>query len=468
MTNLRTLLLLCLFAIISNSFAQTAGKTQAAVFFESAKFDLSDSSKIYLKSLTDTLKAKLKLQISISGNTDDVGDSLFNVKLSENRSREVRRFFIENGLDSTKLKIGYNGENKPMADNASDMGKQKNRRVDIAIKWEIPKPPEPKGDVKELLMLLANPVTTHCVSGKRDTVLVTERGTKLVILAHAFGDDKVCKEECITIEFKDALGKADMIFDNLTTVSNGQLLESGGMAYINAKCGKKNLRVKTPNSMFLVLPTDTLRENMKVFFGLRNAEIDPMNWNQSKKDKIWNVDDDFHKQLHDQMLADALKNRKKGCLGIGGTSKKKIAEQVKVRGDELHAQMNEEIAKKIFDNDLNYIASVSKLGWVNCDRFYNQNSTNYIVNTPANNTTASFMALKSVNSLVNGFAKDKKFQFTIPLGLSYKFVALRYEDSKPSLATMEGNTDEPSNPVTYKPYENVNDLKEAIKAYFAR
>jgi hypothetical protein len=464
----KTLFSICLLTAVSNTFGQTTGKVQAAVYFESAKFDLSDSSKIYLKAFADSLKIKAKLQFSVSGNTDAVGDSIFNVRLSENRSREVRRYFIENGIDSNKIKIGYNGENKPLADNESETGKQKNRRVDIAAKWEIPKPPEPKGDVRELIVLLANPVSRFCVSGNRDTVIFSERGTKLVILAHAFGDEKVCKEECIAIEFKDALTKADMIFDNLTTLSNGKLLESGGMAYINAKCGKKNLRLKTPNSMFLVFPTDTFKEDMKVFMGQRNSEIDAMNWNQSKKDKVWNADEDFHNQLHDQLLAEAMKNRKKGCLGIGGMSKKKIEERVKARGDELHAQMNEEIAQKIFDNNLNYIVSVSKLGWVNCDRFMNQNPKEYMVNTPANSTTTSFMALNSSRSLVNGFPKDKKFQFTVPAGLAYKFVGIKYEDKKPSLATMEGNTSDPSNPVVYKSFDSIADLKEAIKAYFSK
>lgn len=464
----KTLFSICLLTVISTSFAQTTAKVQAVVFFESAKFDLSDSSKIYLKALADSLKTKVKLQISISGNTDNVGDSIFNIRLSENRSREVKKYFVENGLDSNKIKFGYNGENKPLADNESETGKQKNRRVDIAAKWEIPKPPEPKGDVRELMVLLANPVSSFCVSGNRDTVLFTERGTKLVIMAHAFGDDKVCKEECITIELKDALTKADMIFDNLTTISNGRLLESGGMAYVNAKCGKKNLRIKNQNSMFLVFPTDTFKEDMKVFAGQRNSEIDPMNWNLSKKDKIWTADEDFHNLLHDQILAEAMKNRKKGCLGIGGMSKKKIEEQVKDRGDELHAQMNEEIAKKIFNSDLNYIVSVSKMGWVNCDQFLKSSPIQYIVNTPANSTTTSFIALNSTRSLVNGFPKDKKFQFTIPAGLAYKFVGIKYEDKKPSLATMEGNTSDPSNPVVYKSFDAIADLKEAIKAYFSK
>ncbi len=459
---------ICLLTLLSKSFAQTTGKVQAAVFFESARFDLSDSSKMYLKALADSLKTKVKLQMSISGNTDNVGDSMFNIKLSENRSRIVKKYLVENGLDSNKIKFGYNGENKPMANNESEIGKQKNRRVDMAAKWEIPKPPEPKGDVRELMVLLANPISSFCVSGNRDTVLFTERGTKLVIMAHSFGDEKVCKEECITIEFKDALTKADMVFDNLTTISNGHLLESGGMAYINAKCGKKNLRVKGQNSMFLVFPTDTFKENMKVFAGQRNSEIDPMNWNLSKKDKLWIADDDFHNQLHDQMLADAMKNRKKGCLGIGGMSKKKIEEQVKLRGDELHAQMNEEIVKKIFNSDLNYIVSVSKMGWVNCDQFINSTPIEYVVNTPANSTTTSFIALNSTRSLINGFPKDKKFQFTIPASLAYKFVGIKYEDKKPSLATMEGNTSDPSNPVVYKSFENIADLKEAIKSYLSK
>ena len=137
----KTLFSICLLTAVSYTFGQTTGKVQAAVYFESAKFDLSDSSKIYLKAFADSLKIKAKLQFSVSGNTDAVGDSIFNVRLSENRSREVRRYFIENGIDSNKIKIGYNGENKPLADNESETGKQKNRRVDIAAKWEIPKRP---------------------------------------------------------------------------------------------------------------------------------------------------------------------------------------------------------------------------------------------------------------------------------------------------------------------------------------
>ena len=116
---------ICLLTLLSKSFAQTTGKVQAAVFFESARFDLSDSSKMYLKALADSLKTKVKLQMSISGNTDNVGDSMFNIKLSENRSRIVKKYLVENGLDSNKIKFGYNGENKPMANNESEIGKQK-------------------------------------------------------------------------------------------------------------------------------------------------------------------------------------------------------------------------------------------------------------------------------------------------------------------------------------------------------
>ena len=129
---------------------------------------------------------------------------------------------------------------------------------------------------------------------------------------------------------------------------------------------------------------------------------------------------------------------------------------------------NFKIVKKIFNSDLNYIVSVSKMGWVNCDQFINSTPIEYVVNTPANSTTTSFIALNSTRSLINGFPKDKKFQFTIPASLAYKFVGIKYEDKKPSLATMEGNTSDPSNPVVYKSFENIADLKEAIKSYLSK
>ena len=70
--------------------------------------------------------------ILIAGNTDSVGKEEYNQRLSEQRAEAVRQALIRDyGLDAGKLKaVGY-GEYQPIADNATEEGRARNRRVEL-------------------------------------------------------------------------------------------------------------------------------------------------------------------------------------------------------------------------------------------------------------------------------------------------------------------------------------------------
>ncbi|MCZ7582429.1 MAG: OmpA family protein [Deltaproteobacteria bacterium] len=73
-------------------------------------------------------------QVVVEGHTDNVGADAYNQKLSERRAASVRMYLIGKGLDAAKLNaVGY-GESKPVADNDTPDGRQKNRRVEFIIK----------------------------------------------------------------------------------------------------------------------------------------------------------------------------------------------------------------------------------------------------------------------------------------------------------------------------------------------
>lgn len=76
---------------------------------------------------------KSETKILIEGNTDNIGSQSYNKSLSLKRARSVSRKLVRNGVASSRIKIVGLGENNPVESNATDWGRQKNRRVEIAI-----------------------------------------------------------------------------------------------------------------------------------------------------------------------------------------------------------------------------------------------------------------------------------------------------------------------------------------------
>lgn len=71
------------------------------------------------------------LKISIDGYTDNVGDEKHNQQLSKQRAEAVTAALVVKGIDQTRLQAQGFGASKPIADNASEDGRSKNRRVEL-------------------------------------------------------------------------------------------------------------------------------------------------------------------------------------------------------------------------------------------------------------------------------------------------------------------------------------------------
>jgi outer membrane protein OmpA-like peptidoglycan-associated protein len=103
------------------------------VFFETAKWALLSESNEQLNELVSLMMEYPSMQIEIHGHTDSRGNDSYNQNLSENRTKSVFEYLVENGIDSERMKyIGY-GEKKPIADNNVAEGRQLNRRVEFVV-----------------------------------------------------------------------------------------------------------------------------------------------------------------------------------------------------------------------------------------------------------------------------------------------------------------------------------------------
>ncbi|SPO63277.1 Outer membrane protein A (fragment) [Pseudomonas inefficax] len=72
-------------------------------------------------------------KVSVIGHTDNVGSDSYNQALSERRASSVAVYLIGQGLEPGKVTSQGRGESEPLADNESEEGRARNRRVELHL-----------------------------------------------------------------------------------------------------------------------------------------------------------------------------------------------------------------------------------------------------------------------------------------------------------------------------------------------
>ena len=111
------------------------------------------------------------------------------------------------------------------------------------------------------------------INPKRDTLLRCRKGTQLYFPANSF--DK--EFENITIEIQEFYTLKDFISQNLTTLSDGRLIESGGMISVNAFANNQQIELAEGKDITISFPKTDNSNNMSLFFGQKDS-IDNINW----------------------------------------------------------------------------------------------------------------------------------------------------------------------------------------------
>ncbi len=103
------------------------------VLFETGKAIIKSESYSLLDELSAMLKKYPDTRIVLEGHTDSEGDDAANLTLSKNRAKAVADYLKDKGIDATRVSSDGFGETKPIADNKTPDGRQKNRRVDMRL-----------------------------------------------------------------------------------------------------------------------------------------------------------------------------------------------------------------------------------------------------------------------------------------------------------------------------------------------
>jgi len=102
------------------------------VLFDFNKSTLQPASDPVLQQILDLLKKSPTLKIEVQGHTDNVGGDAYNQTLSEARAKAIATWLTQRGIAPDRLSAKGFGKTRPIADNATDAGRARNRRVEIA------------------------------------------------------------------------------------------------------------------------------------------------------------------------------------------------------------------------------------------------------------------------------------------------------------------------------------------------
>ncbi|MGQ9844151.1 MAG: OmpA family protein, partial [Spirochaetota bacterium] len=104
------------------------------ILFDFDKYNLNNEASKILDKLVEIIKAKYPThEIIVEGHTDNIGTDEYNQNLSEKRAQTVATI-LKNKLGHDKVSYRGMGKSKPIDDNSTSAGRQRNRRVEIIIK----------------------------------------------------------------------------------------------------------------------------------------------------------------------------------------------------------------------------------------------------------------------------------------------------------------------------------------------
>jgi len=102
--------------------------------FDFGKSIIRDESKPVIEQIVQMMKSNPELKVGVEGHTDNVGSPASNKTLSEARAKSVVTSIVSQGISADRLSPAGFGQDKPIADNNTEEGRARNRRVELVKK----------------------------------------------------------------------------------------------------------------------------------------------------------------------------------------------------------------------------------------------------------------------------------------------------------------------------------------------
>lgn len=108
------------------------------ISFDTGRYDIRPNFAPILDRFAASLRDHAATTVNIVGHTDSTGSDAINNPLSVNRAASTRDYLAARGVAANRISVSGQGSRQPVADNSSEMGRAKNRRVEIFVAEPAP------------------------------------------------------------------------------------------------------------------------------------------------------------------------------------------------------------------------------------------------------------------------------------------------------------------------------------------
>lgn len=103
------------------------------ISFASGKSDIQARLKPILDQFAQGVNQQGSMEVKIVGHTDSTGSDAINNPLSMRRAESARDYLVSRGVAASRISTEGRGSREPIADNATEAGRSRNRRIDIYL-----------------------------------------------------------------------------------------------------------------------------------------------------------------------------------------------------------------------------------------------------------------------------------------------------------------------------------------------
>ena len=103
------------------------------ISFDSGRYNIKPNLQPVLDQFAQGLNSQPNTEVRIVGHTDSTGSDAVNNPLSVNRAQSARDYLVARGVDARRISTEGQGSRQPLADNATEAGRAKNRRIEIYL-----------------------------------------------------------------------------------------------------------------------------------------------------------------------------------------------------------------------------------------------------------------------------------------------------------------------------------------------
>lgn len=116
---------------LTKTLSSTGRARVYGILFDLDSATIRPESKPVLDEVVNSLKAQSDWRLTIEGHTDSTGSAEHNRVLSQQRADAVKAYLVAAGIDFARLQTAGLGSSQPVADNATELGRSQNRRVEL-------------------------------------------------------------------------------------------------------------------------------------------------------------------------------------------------------------------------------------------------------------------------------------------------------------------------------------------------